>query len=897
MTVSMSGDGASGVARMDEAPGDRAVGGIPMGGPIAAGEVGRFDHVETVDDATLGAGGGGQKFERRAGGDEHHQFGWTLDLGGLQGAELTEARHGGVVGREFIVAADEGRIDPKRRVDAGGIDAEGGILQAPELLEKLVIFVGVNDIEMVSQERRQAPGVAGGDFRHELITAVILGGKSAAKTREQAVVVFVRVQLPGQDQLPGSVDFIDLARLSFCAAKGRGEQAGEDSDDGHDDQQLDERETTPSGGRRRSSYAHGVVSTPSLPGVARAGLCLVRSGGSRMSLRMSLRVGIGGGFCRDFPGGALVGKHGETNDVSRPVTADLVPLLKKHFGFATFRPHQREIIEDALAGRDVFAVLPTGGGKSLCYQLPAMARPGLTVVVSPLIALMKDQVDALTAAGVPATFLNSSLAAGEARPRLRGLHTGQFRLLYVAPERLMLSGFLEDLKRWNVALFAVDEAHCISEWGHDFRPEYRQLSTLRTGFPEVPMMALTATATERVREDIVRQLHLREPTICVASFNRPNLTYRVSAKSGAYEQVLEFIGKRRRDAGIIYVQSRKSAESLAAKLRLDGVTAAAYHAGLEAGERSRNQEAFLRDEVRVVCATIAFGMGINKPNVRFVIHYDLPKNIEGYYQETGRAGRDGLPSECLLLFSPGDVQKYLQFIDEKPDPAEQSIAREQLRQMVHYAEASVCRRVELMRYFGETYGDKGCGACDNCLSPRATYDGTLDAQKLLSCVYRIRQHSGFGVGINHVVDVLRGADTERLRRWGHETLSTYGIGKDRDKATWSAVARELVRLGYLRQTPGQFSSLELTPRGDVHSEATRDDHADPTRERSGGGETESRRDQLRRDLVRAIARVATRTGQSARRAALHRVWRCLAAADGAVLSAVGRRIPADQRGG
>jgi ATP-dependent DNA helicase RecQ len=379
-------------------------------------------------------------------------------------------------------------------------------------------------------------------------------------------------------------------------------------------------------------------------------------------------------------------------------------LLKRYFGFTSFRPLQEEIIRDALAGKDVFAVLPTGGGKSLCFQLPALAKPGLTVVVSPLIALMKDQVDALQAAGVPATFLNSSLAAGESRPRLRGLHNGEFRLLYVAPERLMLSGFVEDLLRWRVNLFAIDEAHCISEWGHDFRPEYRQLSTLRGLFPEVPLMALTATATDRVRQDIVEQLHLREPSRYVASFNRPNLTYRVAAKSGAYEQILDFVRARPRESGIIYCQARKTAENLARKLNADGVRSAPYHAGLGGGDRSRNQDAFLRDEVRVVCATIAFGMGINKPNVRFVIHYDLPKNVEGYYQETGRAGRDGLPSECLLLFSAGDRIKYGQFIDEKPDPKEREIARAQLEQIVHYAECATCRRAYLLNYFGETFG-------------------------------------------------------------------------------------------------------------------------------------------------------------------------------------------------
>jgi ATP-dependent DNA helicase RecQ len=384
-------------------------------------------------------------------------------------------------------------------------------------------------------------------------------------------------------------------------------------------------------------------------------------------------------------------------------TLQLHEALKKYFGFTSFRPLQEQIIHDTLAGKDVFAVLPTGGGKSLCFQLPALVRPGLTVVISPLIALMKDQVDALQAAGVAATFLNSSLATEESRARLRGLHNGDYRLLYVAPERLLLSGFLDDLKRWNVTRFAIDEAHCISEWGHDFRPEYRQINSLRGIFPKVPLMALTATATERVRADIIEQLHLREPACYVASFNRPNLTYRVSAKSGAYEQITDFIRARKGESGIIYCQARKTAENLASKLNADGVRAAAYHAGMEPPDRTRSQEAFLRDEVRVVCATIAFGMGINKPNVRFVIHYDLPKNIEGYYQETGRAGRDGLPSECLLLFSAGDRVKYSRFIDEMTNPRERDIARAQLEQIVHYAECASCRRAFLLNYFGEQY--------------------------------------------------------------------------------------------------------------------------------------------------------------------------------------------------
>jgi len=491
----------------------------------------------------------------------------------------------------------------------------------------------------------------------------------------------------------------------------------------------------------------------------------------------------------------------------------LLALLKQYFGFTSFRPFQEEIIRDALAGKDTFALLPTGGGKSLCFQLPAMASTGLTVVVSPLIALMKDQVDGLQASGVPATFLNSSLPAGESRARLRGLHQGEYRLLYVAPERLMLSGSLADLQRWNVNLLAIDEAHCISEWGHDFRPEYRQLASLRELFPKVPMMALTATATERVRADIVAHLKLHNPGCYVASFNRPNLTYRVFAKEAPYNQLLEFIRGRPRDSGIVYCQARKTTENVAERLAGDGIKARPYHAGLTPEERSRHQELFLRDEVRVICATIAFGMGINKPNVRFVVHYDLPKNIEGYYQETGRAGRDGLPSECVLLFSAGDVVKQLRFIDEKPDPKERQIAHSQLQRMVHYAESSFCRRTELLAYFGETFPETECGGCDNCLSPRDTYDGTLAAQKFLSCVYRVRQQSGFDFGMNQIVEVLTGADSENVRKWQHEKLSTYGIGAEHTRPEWKAIGRELVRRGFLSQATDKFSVVALTPEG------------------------------------------------------------------------------------
>jgi len=496
-----------------------------------------------------------------------------------------------------------------------------------------------------------------------------------------------------------------------------------------------------------------------------------------------------------------------------PDSTSLLSLLKQTFGFDSFRPLQEEIIRDALSGRDVLALLPTGGGKSLCFQLPALVRPGLTVVVSPLISLMKDQVDALTASGVAATFLNSSLKADESRARLRGLHAGEYHLLYVAPERMMLSGFLADLKRWNITLLAIDEAHCISEWGHDFRPEYRQLAQLRQHFPEVPMMALTATATERVRVDIAKQLHLREPNRYVASFNRPNLTYRVLAKQDSYRQLSEFVRARPDDSGIVYCQSRKNAEGLAERLNADGVRAAPYHAGLDAQTRTSNQELFLRDEVRVVCATIAFGMGINKPNVRFVVHYDLPKNVEGYYQETGRAGRDGLPSDCLLLFSAGDAVKYSKFIDEVSNEQERKIARQQLRQMVEMAESAECRRVGLLRYFGEEFREPNCGGCDNCLTPRETFDGTVEAQKFLSCVYRVREKSGFDFGINQIAEVLAGAETEKISKWDHQSVSTYGIGKEHSQAEWKLIGRELVRLGYLIQLPERFNVLQVTDEG------------------------------------------------------------------------------------
>ena len=497
-------------------------------------------------------------------------------------------------------------------------------------------------------------------------------------------------------------------------------------------------------------------------------------------------------------------------------SARLPALLKQVFGYDAFRPLQREIMEASLANMDAVAILPTGAGKSLCYQLPALVRDGLTVVVSPLIALMKDQVDQLHAAGVEATALNSSLDDREARKRLNALDAGRIKLLFVAPERLVLPDFLRSLQRWRVDALAVDEAHCISEWGHDFRPEYRRLVSVREVLPGVPVLALTATATPRVRADIVTQLKLIDPSVFVASFNRPNLTYRVKAKEKASAQVVEFVRARPDsldDAGIVYCQSRKGTESMAAALVAKGVAAAPYHAGLDPAMRARHQDAFLRDELRVMCATVAFGMGINKPNVRFVIHADLPKNIEGYYQETGRAGRDGLPAECLLLYSRGDVAKYVGFLAEMEDLDARRVARAQLDKMAAFADSARCRRVELLGYFGETWSDGRGDACDNCIDPRESFDATVDAQKLLSCVWRIAQKDGFGVGLQHVADVLAGADTEKIRRWSHDTLSTYGIGKDRPRAAWLSLGRQLLQSGHLVQSTGQFPTLEISELG------------------------------------------------------------------------------------
>jgi ATP-dependent DNA helicase RecQ len=492
---------------------------------------------------------------------------------------------------------------------------------------------------------------------------------------------------------------------------------------------------------------------------------------------------------------------------------EVCAALKRYFGFDEFRPYQREIIDAVLDDRDVLALLPTGGGKSLCYQLPALMSDGLTIVVSPLIALMKDQVDALNAAGIPGTYLNSTLSSEEVRSRLRRIESGEMKLVYIAPERLLTSSGLERAAQWNIARFAIDEAHCISEWGHDFRPEYRRLAELRDRFPDIPVMAMTATATDRVRQEISHNLRLRAPREFVAGFNRPNLTYTVLEKSKANEQVLRYVKDRGEESGIVYCASRKATEALAEFLRTARIPAAAYHAGMDNHERSSTQDDFLRDRVRIICATTAFGMGVNKSNVRYVIHYDLPKSIEGYYQETGRAGRDGLPSQCLLLFSRGDFAKQARLLEEKPEGHERMHAFDALSRMVSYAESVTCRRRDLLHYFGDSLPEETCNGCDNCLEPRERFDATTIAQKFLSCVYRIRRASGFAVGLKHVVDVLTGKVNEKITRFGHDGISTFGIGKEHTAKDWEQIGRELTARGFLATSQDGFPVLSLTEQG------------------------------------------------------------------------------------
>ncbi len=483
----------------------------------------------------------------------------------------------------------------------------------------------------------------------------------------------------------------------------------------------------------------------------------------------------------------------------------LLSMLENVFGFRSFRPGQEGIVRALAAGRDAFVLMPTGGGKSLCYQLPALVRPGTAIVVSPLIALMKDQVDSLCQLGVAAACYHSALGAAESRQLLARLHAGELDLLYVAPERLLSEAFLERLAGIEIALIAIDEAHCISQWGHDFRPEYLQLPRLREHFPGVPLAALTATADPQTRRDIVERLGLRQAHTHIASFDRPNIRYTVLEKARPFEQLRRFLDRHRGESGIVYALSRKRTEQIADRLIAAGLRAAPYHAGLPDTLRHTTQEAFLRDDLDIVVATVAFGMGIDKPNVRFVVHYDLPKNLESYYQETGRAGRDGLASEALLLFGYGDIALVRGLIEQSENPEQIRIELHKLNAMVAYGEEQGCRRRTLLGYFGESL-EEDCGNCDTCLDPPETYDATEDARKALSCVFRVGQR--FGVG--YVVEVLRGADNERVRRNNHQQLSTWGIGADKSADHWSSLLRQLVQRGYLHQDIGNYSVLKLT---------------------------------------------------------------------------------------
>ncbi len=484
--------------------------------------------------------------------------------------------------------------------------------------------------------------------------------------------------------------------------------------------------------------------------------------------------------------------------------------LKQYFGYDSFLPGQEQVCQQVLAGQDTLVLMPTGGGKSLTYQLPALLLPGLTIVVSPLIALMQDQVDRLCANGLPATFLNSSLSSAEYAQRERAVAQGQIKLLYVAPERLLTRNFLTLLdhisQEIGLSLLAVDEAHCVSEWGHDFRPEYRQLGSLRQRYPQTPMMALTATATEHVRQDIVDQLALHDPYIHVASFNRPNLYYEVRHKhKESYRELLYLLRQQPGASTIIYCLSRQGVETLSATLTRDGLPALPYHAGLSAEQRTDNQTRFIRDDVSILVGTVAFGMGIAKPDVRTVIHYDLPRNLEGYYQESGRAGRDGLPARCILFFNYGDKAKIEYLIGQKSDEQQQMIALHQLRQMLAYGDTHICRRQILLRYFGETVHEDHCQNCDNCLQPVTLEDRSIDAQKFLSCVGRTRER----FGMRYIIDVLRGANTQKIRDNRHDQLSTYGIGKERSADDWQQLGRVLLQQGLLSESSDGYSILKL----------------------------------------------------------------------------------------
>ncbi len=510
-------------------------------------------------------------------------------------------------------------------------------------------------------------------------------------------------------------------------------------------------------------------------------------------------------------------------------------LLRRVFGYPDFRGEQAAVVEHVVAGNDCLVLMPTGAGKSLCYQVPALLRPGTGIIVSPLIALMQDQVEALEQLGVRAAFLNSSLsgeAAAAVEARLLG---GDLDLLYVAPERLLTDRFLHLLERSQIALFAIDEAHCVSQWGHDFRPEYRELNLLHERWPKVPRIALTATADAPTRREIAERLGLEDARQFITSFDRPNIRYRVVQKDNARRQLLDFLAAHRGDAGIVYCLSRRNVDETAAFLAGQGIDALPYHAGLDAKVRARNQRRFLREDAVVMVATIAFGMGIDKPDVRFVAHMNLPKSLEGYYQETGRAGRDGEPAQAWLCYGLGDMVMLRQMIENSEAGDERRwLERRKLDVLLGYCESTRCRRQVLLAAFGEDY-PQACGNCDNCLDPPRTWDATVAAQKALSCVYR----SGQRFGVTHLVDVLRGVDNERITQLGHKQLSTYGIGADLDARQWKGVFRQLVAMGLLEVDVEGHGSLRLTEasRAVLKGEqavALREESSRP-RERSGRG--------------------------------------------------------------
>ena len=480
-------------------------------------------------------------------------------------------------------------------------------------------------------------------------------------------------------------------------------------------------------------------------------------------------------------------------------------ILKQVFGYSEFRDGQEAVINAALDGKDSLVLLPTGGGKSVCYQVPALALSGLTVVISPLISLMQDQVAQLQALGVKAAYINNSLNREEQLQIYQQLHSGQIKLLYVAPEKVLQREFLERLSHLNISLFAIDEAHCVSHWGHDFRPHYCRLSELKQHFANVPMMALTATADKATRFDIVQQLGLQTPYIHTGSFDRPNIRYTIEEKFKPLAQLLRYLKEQQNQSGIIYCTSRKRVDDIAEKLADAGLNAAAYHAGMSNEQRQFVQTGFARDDIQIVVATVAFGMGINKPNVRFVLHYDIPKSIEAYYQETGRAGRDGLAAEAIMYFDPADIGRVRRFFEDIEDEQRRRVEEQRFNAMASFAEAQTCRRQILLNYFSE-YQREPCGNCDICLNPPKSFDGTLVAQQALSCVYRAEQRFGLG----YIVELLRGANTSRIRDNNHHQLSTYGIGKDHSSEFWLSILRQLIHQGLLSQDITQGSTLRLT---------------------------------------------------------------------------------------